>query len=69
VNDFADPESLSAYLHSVAKSEEKYASYLEWKYLPPSNHFKELVENSMSSPKTVCKLCEEVARLKELKHQ
>jgi hypothetical protein len=67
--DFKDVASLAQYIKQVASNETLYNQYLEWKQLPPSKVFRQLVDWSLDYEMTPCRICKHVAMVKELKQK
>jgi len=53
----------------LAENESAYKEYFEWKALPPTDHFKSVVDPyiSMVFPEATCSLCDEVFLMKQQK--
>jgi hypothetical protein len=54
VSDFESPSQLAKFLTDLANDEKRYNSYLQWKFVPPTERFKTLTSQSLDHESTVC---------------
>lgn len=59
--DFPSPKALADFLKELAKDQERYEMYFQWKYEPPTRQFQWALDHSGMRHTAMCKICEALA--------